>query len=700
MNAAFVHKYPALRLLLPLALGVMCGDTLYDLGSKPLSGLFFIGFVILAFLLLFLYHRHLAYRLRWLFGLLNTVLMLLLGALLINLYYDSSSYVYADSPRVYRVEIARTPEWRERSVRCQVNVVEQIDSLQQTPIRRKALIYLLPDSLSHQLRCGDELLIYTDLSQALLPSHPDAFNYMTYLRRKGVSGSGYVAQQRFTVTKHNDKQTLTQRADQWRERLVNYYRRLGFGGDELAILTALTLGDKSELSDEQRDVFSVAGASHILAISGMHILFIYALLCFLLQLLSKHNRWSNIIRHLLIIGVLWAYVFLIGFPPSAVRATIMFTLLLCATLFSGERISLNLVFATAFIMLLLRPVWLFDVGFQLSFAAVISILLIQPLLYHLIKITNRVGRYVWEVITLTLAAQIGTAPLVAFYFSRFSTYFLLSGLMLVVQVSAIIYGTFVMFLFAPFPWLQQKVVFLLKELLQLLIATAHWIVSLPSASFDDIWIYRGEVVLFYFMLISIVLFAMKRNAKMLIASVTFLLLFLIGGSWCRSIDSPGDRIVFYNQKHSPAIHCITSNRNSWIVYGDTLSHTDELQKEVSRYWNKMRLNTPKAILGDCRHSSLWVNSGIVNFKGCTIAMINNNHWSDLISSAPLTLDYIYLCSDYRGTITALNRLFNFKRVIIDTSVTPYHLKQWMEECKQLNLPVVALSLQGSHTILL
>ena len=236
---------------------------------------------------------------------------------------------------------------------------------------------------------------------------------------------------------------------------MELYHRLGFQGDNLAVLSALTVGDKENLSEDMRETYSIAGASHVLALSGLHIGLLSTLFLFFFSFLWK--RWAAFkpLGFFLVILFLWAFAFLTGLSSSVVRSVIMFSLLVVSRLQSEKLLSLNTLAATAFLMLLYNPLWLFDVGFQLSFVAVVSILLIQPKLYSLLSVRRCIPRYVWGLLTVSVAAQIGTAPLVIFYFSRFSTHFLLTNLWVIPMVTLILYSAVLMLILTPFPFLQS-----------------------------------------------------------------------------------------------------------------------------------------------------------------------------------------------------------------------------------------------------
>ena len=226
----------------------------------------------------------------------------------------------------------------------------------------------------------------------------------------------------------------------------------GVSGDELAVLSALTIGDKEELSESIVETYSVAGASHVLALSGLHIGFISALLLFVLSPLWIRWRFLKPFLFLSVILLLWGFAFLTGLSSSVVRAVVMCSFGLLSMLIPAcRKLTLNTLGVTAFLMLLFNPVWLFDVGFQLSFSAVAAIVLLQPGLYGLLSVKNRLLRKAWGLVTVSVAAQIGTAPLVMLYFSRFSTHFLLTNLLVIPLVSLIVYAAVILLVLTPFP---------------------------------------------------------------------------------------------------------------------------------------------------------------------------------------------------------------------------------------------------------
>ena len=699
MKLSFVHKYPFLRLLLPFMAGIWCGDHFYSSGDNRSPELFFYLLAASALLTVLFYVFAPSYKWRWLFGLSSLFAFFFSGLVITDVQLQKTNISFADTELTYRVCLLEKPEPRDKSIRCKAMILQANDSLANLTADANVFLYFTPTSKTVYLRRGDELLINTRFQTPLSNGNPDEFDYPLYLRRNEIAATAYVPNDKFVNYRSDNTFSLRQLADDSRNRILSLYRRLGFQDDHLAVLSALTLGDKSSLSDDIRETYSVVGASHLLAISGMHIAVIYSLLAICLYWLPVRWKFTHIIRTVIIILCLWLYAFFTGFSPSAVRAVSMFTFLLLARIINHEYLPLNTLFATAFFILLFRPMWLFDIGFQLSFVAVVSMLTVQPLLFNSLNMKHWVARKFWGLITITLAAQLGVAPLVCFYFSRFSTHFILSGLILIAFTTIIIYTTALMLLLTPIPFLQVFVAGIINHILQWQHQCARWIENLPYASFDNLWFSKFEIVLFYLFLFFLFFFFKSRKSAPFMFSA-FCLMAAIGFRAHALYASPlTNSIIIYNQRNAPAVHCIDASGQSWIVNADSTDHYLQLKKTMGRYWNRLRLDEPVSLMNDFSNEKLTLCNSIISYAGRNICIIADDRWKNQQSSTPLFVDDIYLCKGYTGTIAGLNRLFNTNRIIFDASVSSYRHSKYMAECDSLGLPYISLSTQGSLNLL-
>ena len=220
--------------------------------------------------------------------------------------------------------------------------------------------------------------------------------------------------------------------------LLQRFESSGLSDDQYAVVAAMALGDKSALTHKLKDTYSKTGASHILALSGLHLGIIYALL----SMLVVGRRWQLLTQVAIILSI-WAFVFLVGMSASVVRSAVMLTVYALLAIGHRQKMSVNTLAFTAIIMLLISPQALFDVGFQMSFMAVFSILLFVPLFYRPFSaeylMTHRIISWLWGMIAVSIAAQIGVAPLIAYYFGRFSCYFLLTNFIVIPAATLILY---------------------------------------------------------------------------------------------------------------------------------------------------------------------------------------------------------------------------------------------------------------------
>ena len=274
-----------------------------------------------------------------------------------------------------------------------------------------------------------------------------------------------------------------------RSKLLERFADGGVDGDAYAVVAAMSLGDKSALTRDLKDTYSVSGASHVLALSGLHLGIIYMLLSVLLP----RRRWPAL-SQLLIILFIWAFVFLVGMSVSVVRSAIMLTVYGLLSIGNRDKMSINALAFTAIVMLMWNPAWLFDVGFQMSFLAVFAILLFVPLFDDVFSaeylMAHRWIKRIWGLVVVSCSAQLGVAPLIAFYFGRFSTYFLLTNFIVIPAAMAILWLSLVVLLF-------PSLAYILLYIVQCLNAILSRITAIPGASIDNLHPSALQVMLIY-----------------------------------------------------------------------------------------------------------------------------------------------------------------------------------------------------------
>ena len=304
---------------------------------------------------------------------------------------------------------------------------------------------------------------------------------------------------------------------QYHQRLVNHYReavnRVGEDAsmqEELGVVAAMTLGDKTMIPSELKDVYSIVGSSHVLALSGLHLTILYGIL----SLLTFRRRRQWMIQGLLLLGI-WTYVFLVGMPVSIVRSALMLSIYSLMTLSGRGKSPLNTLAFAALVILLVQPFALYDIGFQLSFLAVLSLVLFyRPLANGLLPSfvkRNKVLRPLADIAVVALSAQIGTAPLVAYYFGRFSCCFLLANYIVTPCAFLILSCGLLSLLLIPFPLLQGWTMQFLLWVTGVQNGALSWLSSLSWASIDGIRLSELQVISVYVVIAAVSLLVYKLS---------------------------------------------------------------------------------------------------------------------------------------------------------------------------------------------
>ena len=334
----------------------------------------------------------------------------------IDLLHDTD-VPYIDSTRTFLVTIQDYPVRRTKTFRYTAEVQAIVDSATHTA-QGRVYLYMQPDSIRTMPTIGDTLVVRTRIQRG---GQQGGFDYGTYLRQQGIAGTGMVWRSQWQYIGYGVPQRFSPK--RWQHALQERYRRYGLDGKELATVSALTLGYKEDLDRETTRSFQRAGAAHILAVSGLHTGIVYSVLLLVLTLGGRFKplytqRLWRCGQSAVIIAAMWAYAAMTGMTPSVVRSVLMLSLVETGRMLYRQSLSLNTVAAAAFMILVVRPLDLFSVSFQLSFAAVVALLLFVPAFSRLLPTSGihpaplrKTVRYIVDIVAVLLGAQIRTLPL-------------------------------------------------------------------------------------------------------------------------------------------------------------------------------------------------------------------------------------------------------------------------------------------------
>lgn len=495
-----LHLYPLVRIVLMLILGIVIGDAV---GQGVSVWLWPGATVALLSAALVVGHRRGAVQ-----GLCIMAGVMCMGAVLVVWQNAQTGIGLSPWPQNYRAIVMSEPQDYGKTLGCDLLVVQTDSAPLSRPFKVKARMLKAPEGMGRaELHVGDGVEACSALELPEATNEEANFNYSRWLRTRGYVAQTFVryhhwrrAAVRTAGLSYLQRAEL--RAMKLRRRLLQGYRSSGIGAEEYSVLAAMTLGDKTALSRELQTLYSVSGASHVLALSGLHLSMIYAVLTLLMGGWLR-RPW---LAQAVILSAMWAYVVLVGMPVSALRAAVMLSIYSLCVVLQRQRASVNTLAFAAVVLLVANPLCLWDVGFQMSFMAVLAILVYYPVFYRALHLQNVVARWLWGLMVVSFSAQIGTAPLVMYYFGRFSAYSLLANMIVVPAATLILYAAVLMFLCMPVAAVQGTIIRAMGRLVAWVNAGLAHIVRLPGANIEDIHISPLQLYLVYMLIVCLTVF--------------------------------------------------------------------------------------------------------------------------------------------------------------------------------------------------
>jgi len=363
---------------------------------------------------------------------------------------------------------------------------------------RQALLFYLRDSLPCDP--GDTILVRGGIRPVPPPGNPEAFDYRFYLFTRGVRFQVFV-EQAYPLVRGRPSVSLVRFMDRWRTQLGNRLVQDTESAAVAAVSLALVMGQKKTLTEEIREAYARAGAMHVLAVSGLHVGIIALFVQRILGFFAPAGRTRKRLRVVGGIIAVWVFALLTGAAASVVRAAIMFSLFMLGQLYRTRAGVWNNILAAALIMLCVQPLYIFQLGFQLSFIAVAGIVFFYPHLNRLVYSPTRAVTYLWQLLCVGLAAQLVTAPLTVYHFGQFPLLFWLSGWVVIPLATLILASGLLKMALLSVPILGDLTVRLLNIVTALMNRAMHLIAEHPMAVKEELSLPFVVVIAIYFSLL-------------------------------------------------------------------------------------------------------------------------------------------------------------------------------------------------------
>ncbi|MEM9000172.1 MAG: ComEC/Rec2 family competence protein [Bacteroidota bacterium] len=522
------------------------------------------------------------------------------------------------------------------------------------------------------LQIDDELVVVGTISSIAAPRNPHQFNYKSHLEKKGIYHQIHTHTGRY-LKAPQPAMTVFGIAQQYRQQLIEKLQKESFGKNELSIIQALLLGQRNDISAETYTNYKDAGAVHILAISGLHIGIFLLLLQFFLKPMER-IRYGKPLKLVLIVALLWAFAFLSGLSPSVVRAVTMFSFLAYALHLNRPTNTFNTIALSMFFILLVNPLFLFQVGFQMSYAAVFSIVWLHPKLQRFWYPDHRLARKIWQLFSVSIAAQLGVLPISLFYFHQFPALFFISNLLIVPFLGILLGFGILVLLLTSFGILPKFLALTYNFMIGAMNTVVEWVAQQESFVFRDISFDGVQLTIAYFLIIALVHACSRpnfRNIAFTMAGVITL------QSWALyqqvQLRKNETVVVAHQTANSILIH---QKGNHLQVYSTKENKADQI---ISDYKIAERIVT-------IAHSPLQ-NSYV--FNGKTLFVM------DSTKVYPPKVDYLLLTQSPKINLSRLLDRIAPDLIIADGSNYSSTVRLWKETCLNKKIAFHATAEKGA-----
>lgn len=582
--------------------------------------------------------------------------------------------------------------------------VQQIcsaDSIHQVKTRLKCYMPEPPDSL---LPAAGQTWQFCGKLEGIQNSrNPGTPDFRAIMGRKNCWYRFYISSSAITLLHNREVETPERKFASARIRHLVSKHWQG-GAEELSLLRAVCLGDRSSLSENLQQAYTNAGGMHLLAVSGLHVGLIWWVLQHMTSWLGLIFR-KGFMQNLLVVGLLWFYAFLTGFSSSVCRSVTMFSFF-SVSLMRGEKTpALNVIAASAFLLVLIDPPRLMDVGFQLSYAAITGIVSLHPMILGLLRVKHRVLRWIWEAASVSFAAQLATAPLVIYYFHQLPLYSLITSLVAIPLLSILIalFVSSVPLVAAGI--LERASSFLLVLMARFMNSSVEFLGGLPGAVLDELYLGPVGLLVWLLMFLLLALYLRGRNRLPVYLMLLLLSLYL---SWntCNGVkQKSGSQLLithFYGSSMLSIRRGAYVDHYCWYKDSTSLNYMEEYRKQ---HWNR-RIYTNRLVELDEEQrasggtsSCIRIDDGtwLIGAPGLRGLVLYGPEFSklpdplsgELILDGGLRPDFILLSGEPYVDVGHLAQSFDKVTLVIDGSNRSWYKKHLASEADHIYLTDLA-----------
>jgi competence protein ComEC len=585
---------------------------------------------------------------------------------------------------------------REKTVSALIQLQKVIRNDTSISAEGKVLASIVKDSSSEALQYGDKVVFSGVVMLYEEPKNPDQFNYKSYQALHHIYHRVYLRGGDWQVTATDQGNALLARIYTVRTYFLSLIKQTVSGTNELAVATAIMLGYRDYVTDEVMQAYAGSGVLHVLSVSGLHVAVLYYVLSILLGWMDRRRR-LEILKGIIVIIIMLFYAGLTGLSPPVLRSVWMFTLITIARLLDRDVSMYNVLGVSCLALLIWDPYYIADVGFQLSYIAVVGIVYLYPMFHGLLslpsfsfrrpfgfisRVLNYSFDFVWGLIFVSIAAQLATFPVSLYYFHTFPNFFLLSNLLVIPLSNFVLISGMALFAVGWCHWLLSYAGWVFDHLLIVLNRVVFWVDGLPFALSRGTVVSVFEMIFLYAVIMMACWFIADRRAKVLLTTLICALILCMAFSVGSIQRDQTKKLVVYHVSGKKAIAFIIQ-RKAYYDFDSALINNEMLMRyNVRDHWWQCGVAAEEPI--DSARFGYSVSYGRVYAVDSKRILIIDKELA-YSAASKLKVDVVILSGNTKNSLDDIMRRIDFKELIFDTSNKPAHIKHWIEDSEKMKI---------------
>ncbi len=577
-----------------------------------------------------------------------------------------------------KIKLNENPIEKEKTVKATVEIISLLNNNIHKSCEGLIIVYFAKNELSFNLKKNDEIIIPINFNEIKNRGNPGEFDYKNFCVNKNIFHQQFLKQNEWKKTGHTPVFIISY-FDNFSEKILTLIEKYIPKKENYAISKALLIGYRDEIDSDTYQAFANTGLVHLIAISGMHLgIFYLGILKLILQLnyFKKRRKLATIIALLF----MWSFALLTSLPASILRSGIMFSALAISQFIERKVSSINVLSFTAFILLLIKPLWLFDVGFQLSFLAVLGILIFYKPIYNKLKHSNKIIDFFIQLTSVSLAAQIFTFPISIYFFHQMPLLFLITNLVAIPLVSILLYCLIFLIVVSPIPYLAIITGKIISFLLEFLIQLITFFNSFSFVSWQQIHCTVFQTILLYALVFFLAIFIFYKNKSALILSICSAIIFVFISISFKINTTTTNQFIVLNSFASPII----------IQKGNKANLLSDSNLIIDKKFITYALKPCETIFGFTTTSKPLFSKTENNYF--SLFQLNNQivlqikNWKAL-STSKLKADYVIFSDKNLPEPLWIKEHIEAKQLIIDNNFPLWKIAKSKIDFSNLHLPI-------------